>query len=79
MKDKTETFKEYDIKNVQDMINVVNEKNLSNFIKDLKGVLMTAILIKDETGEVPQCASYMWIDDDKHNIEVKLEISINKT
>lgn len=63
---------QFKITTVQDMINCTNENNVDAFLKDLKGVLLTAHLVRSVTNENPESEGFIWIDDKKNNIEVKI-------
>ncbi|RLD69243.1 MAG: hypothetical protein DRI95_00695 [Bacteroidetes bacterium] len=64
--------KEYKISTIQDMINVVNESNLNNFITDLTAILQIAIDVKTLTGNHVECDNYIWIGDRKNGIKTIL-------
>ncbi len=64
--------KAYEIATIQDMINVVNESNLNNFITDLTAILQTAIDVKTLTDSNVECENYTWTDDGKNRIKTIL-------
>lgn len=79
----------YEIVNINDILNCVNENNLENFIIDFKHFLKTTISlnnltkgickaegIPEERGRL-ELQKYVWIDDGKHNYSVKIETSNN--
>ena len=68
------TPKEYNINTVKDMINCTNESNLDNMLKDLKGLITAAHLIKSIYGNDfdLDCDSFIWIDDNEHKIEIEI-------
>lgn len=65
------------ISTIQDVFEATNHKNIDNFLKDLKLIMIGAYLIRDEIGE-DNCKdlfseSVEWINDGKHNIEFFLK------
>jgi hypothetical protein len=64
---------QYQIKTVQDMLECTNSDNIDNFLKDLKGVLLSAHLLVELSNEIEVLSEgYVWIDDNKHNISIEL-------
>ena len=73
------TPKEYNINTVKDMINCTNESNLDNMLKDLKGLIMAAHLIKSTSGNDfnLECDGFVWVDDNEHKINIELIVKDN--
>ena len=79
-------MKKYKIKTVQDMINCTNEKNIDDFLADLK-TLITLVhsfqninnlvaemknIPKNEAIIAFQKDGFIWTDDGKHNVKITL-------
>lgn len=64
--------KEYEIENIQDIADSVNAENIDNFLVDLKGVLIAYLAVKtvNPSAKFP---SFIWIDDQKHEINLKFQ------
>lgn len=61
-------IKTYRIKTVQDMINCTNQKNLEDFLSDLKIFLISAHTLKSMDGmEEIKSKGFTWIDDGKYD------------
>ena len=75
--------KTYALKTVEDITNVVNEKNLSNFIIDFTAWLTMRVVFKksgiDEKVIKFDNSQFRWIDDGKHDklITIKSMEEIN--
>lgn len=72
--------KQYDLKTVEDITNVLNESNIDNFLVDFKMWLSMRIefkKIKEMVGVVKfDNTQFRWIDDGKHEADINLKISL---
>jgi hypothetical protein len=70
--------KQYDLKTVDDIVEAVNEDNISYFIKDFQSFLSIAITLKTIaklTGNGPVSTNkFVWIDDKKHDKKITINI-----
>jgi hypothetical protein len=60
---------EYNIKTLQDMLNVVKPESLDNFLQDLRQVFETYYIIKAYGCTIVQ---FKWIDDGQHEMKVNV-------
>lgn len=77
--------KKYEIKNMQDIINCVNAKNIEYFMVDFRNYIESAIAIKtiaegickdkgyDKSQSAIKTEGFTWIDDKKHNCKIELK------
>ncbi len=77
--------KQYQVNTLQDMIDCTNEDNLDNFLKDLKGIITSAHLFQNLSDSILEDSGFdkelnkletdgfIWIDDNKHNINIELK------
>jgi hypothetical protein len=71
---KTNMAKEYKINTVQDMINATNSENLERFLDDLRELLRCSHAfnsIASKGGEL-ESDGFLWIDDDKKEINITI-------
>ena len=73
--------KQYKIKNVKEMVDCTNEANLDNFLKDLKGYLSTAHMLRELADLVgdPNAQKigedgFTWIDDGKNEATITIGV-----
>lgn len=63
-------MKSHKIKTVQDIFNCTNAENIDDFLKDLKGVLLSGFLVRDLTSETEIFTEpFEWTDDKQNKIE----------
>lgn len=65
--------KEYHINTLQDIINATNKDNVDDFLKDLKGVLLSAYFLKEMTRVKIKTNGFIWVIDGKHKIDVEID------
>jgi hypothetical protein len=74
------TPKEYDLKTIEDITNVLTESNIDNFLVDFKMWLSMRIefkKIKEAEGVVKfDNTQFRWIDDGKHEADITLKVNI---
>ena len=70
-------MKEYEIKTLEDVLRVVNDKNVDNFLVDFERWLKIAIATDALTAlgiERKNPLAMLWIDDGKTDIKINVEI-----
>lgn len=71
-------MKEYKLKTIEDIIKVVDENNVDNFIKDFTAFLGLCILQKTcnkiEGVITKHEPIFCWIDDGKNDIKINIKI-----
>lgn len=69
--------KEYQINTIQDIFECTNSDNIDNFLKDLKGVLLSGYLLREISKDMEEIKvlsdGFTWIDDGKHKIDIELK------
>lgn len=65
--------KEYEIRSIQDIADMVTSENLDNFIIDFKGVLMAHIVLKQSFPD-KTFRDFLWVDDGKHEITCNIVV-----
>jgi hypothetical protein len=65
-------MKQYEIKTLDDIMNVVNEENIDRFIKEFKNNILAA---KEFKKAIPtlEYQGFVWIDDNKNNVEFEIQ------
>lgn len=68
-------MKQYDIKTIADLENILTSKNASNFLNDFTTWIAMCITAKEQKPQVlkPDFTHFRWIDDGKHNIEITIK------
>ena len=67
---------EYEIKNIQDVINAVNVDNIDYFLQDLKSILLHTSLVKAANGgsmDGISMTQFTWTDDRKNNLDLEFK------
>ena len=70
-----------ELRTIEDMLNVVNCKNIANFLKDFNQYLELTVLARELNKEmgmkIPTEPVLKWIDDGKNDVSINIEI-VNK-
>jgi hypothetical protein len=70
--------KEYKLKTVEDITNVITKDNLDNFLIDFKSWLSLRIGFKEvkelENAVQFDNSQFRWIDDNKHNATINIKV-----
>lgn len=78
MKSKQRT---YELNTISEILDVVNDKNLENFITDLKSFLKWRIELRRKSflGDYfkPKDDVFRWEDDGKHDVKIEVDVKIN--
>jgi len=80
-KDNTKKEKKYEIKTIEDILNVVTADNMECFLKDFSAWLSLNITaqiadkIMGETADIRTSGTFTWIDDGKNDMNIKVEIT----
>jgi len=82
--------KKYDLKTIKEIVEVINPKNIDNFVVDFKAFLAMQVVIKEATKNLSDSITiksledsqknmvFTWIDDGKNDVTVKVHIKDKK-
>lgn len=65
----------HEIKTIADVMRVVNDENIEDFLKDFEGFLRFSLLTQAVAASVSgeYTSSFVWIDDGEHNVRIILQ------
>jgi len=65
-------MKQHEIKKLDDIINVVNDKNIDRFMEEFKTNILAVKKFKQADPSL-EYQGFVWIDDNKNNIKIEIE------
>jgi hypothetical protein len=68
--------KKYEIRTIEDILKVISEKNINNFIRDFENFLGIYLKSQKHFNGKMKLIKYIWEDDGKNNNKMKIFIKL---